>query len=240
MSTRVHFFQHVHFEGLAGIEPWLLENRFLLSGTLFHEGGVIPPVDAFDWLIVMGGPMNALDEGRHPWLVAEKRCIEHAIREGKAILGICLGAQILADVLGARVYPDAHREIGWHPIRLTDEARHQQWFGAAEHSTPFHWHGDTFDLPRGAVHLASSDACRNQAFAYGDRVLGLQFHIDSTPDSIELMIRHSAEDLEPGPFVQSVPEIRSGPPGAIVALSRMKGAVLGHFRSNIEATGGSR
>jgi len=113
-----------------------------------------------------------------------------------------------ADVLNARVYPLEHREIGRHQMRVTEAARKSDWFGGINHAIPFHWHGDTFDIPGGATRMASSVACENPAYVSGDHVLGLQFHCESTPESIDLLLKNGADDLEPGKFVQD--QRRSG------------------------------
>lgn len=192
-------------------------------------GGVIPGAHEYDWLIILGGPMGTYDEERFPWLVEEKRAIERALSRRTPVLGICLGAQLLADTLGAKVYPQEHKEIGWHPIELTQAGRQSPWFGGVDHTIPFHWHSDTFDIPSGTTHLASSVACENQAFSHGDRVLGLQFHIESTPESIELLLQNSPGDLSPGGFVQNPAGIRRGVGGSPENLSHMMEQVLAHF-----------
>jgi GMP synthase-like glutamine amidotransferase len=147
--------------------------------------------------------MGIYDENVYPWLAVEKAFLAETVAAGKTIVGVCLGAQLLADVLGARVYRGAHKEIGWFPIVLTPEARSLDPFRSlAACQEVFHWHGDTFDLPAGAVHLASSAVCSNQAFLYGGRVLGLQFHVESTPESVRDLVTNCADELVPAPYVQ--------------------------------------
>jgi GMP synthase (glutamine-hydrolysing) len=152
--------------------------------------------------------MSANDESAHPWLVPEKSLIGHAIAEQKVVLGICLGAQLIANVLGATVCRNRFPEIGWFPVRLTDAARSSDVFGfLPEIVRVFHWHGDTFDLPSGATHIAESEACANQAFVYGSGVIGLQFHPESTRESVRGILEQSDADLVPGPYVQSRLEV---------------------------------
>ena len=160
---RIHYLQHVRFEGLGCIETWAQSEKHSLTGTHFFQNDPLPELGNLDWLIVMGGPMGVADEQKYPWLTTEKRFIEKAIRDGKTVLGICLGAQLIADVLGARVYSIQHKEIGWFPIELTDEGQRSSLLGfIPDQFDVFHWHGDTFDLPDGATHLARSEACQTR------------------------------------------------------------------------------
>ena len=175
---KIHVLQHVPSEDLAGMESWLLQRGHRITYTRMWTSDAVPEPDKVDCLIVMGGPMGAYEESTYPWLRTEKRWIERAITAGKPIVGICLGAQVLASVLGARVFPHRHKEIGWHPVVPTTAGLASSWMQFADGGPfmAFHWHGDTFDLPPGAVHLARSEACEHQAFSYGDHVLGLQEH----------------------------------------------------------------
>ena len=154
--------------------------------------------------------MGVYDELRYPWLTVEKDVIERTIRSGKLVLGICLGAQLIADVLGARVYAAPHKEIGWFPVERTEAASTTKIGDALPQTIEaFHWHGDTFDLPFGAVHLASSLACENQAFVYQNRVLALQYHLETTRTSAEALIENCAHELVDGPYVQPAKAILS-------------------------------
>ena len=188
-GIRIHWFQHVPFEGLGCIEQWATEKGHALSVTRFHRDEPLPRIGEIDWLVVMGGPMNIYEESEYPWLAREKQFIGQAIRSGKVVLGICLGAQLIAGFLGARVTPNAHKEIGWFPLELTPEAVASPLFDFLPHRlTAFHWHGDTFALPRGALRIARSEACENQAFLYDGRVVGLQFHLEFTPQSLAAIL----------------------------------------------------
>jgi len=207
---RLHFIQHVPFEGIGYIETFAANNGFKVSGTRVYEKNSFPGPDDYDLLVIMGGPMGAHDERIHPWIFDEKKCIERAIQNDKKILGICLGAQLIATVLGAKVYVNRAREIGWFPVTLTRDARKTGIFnGISGRFTAFHWHSETFDIPCGAVHIALSEACMNQAFVYNDRVVGLQFHCESTADGIGGLIDNCGDEIREGPFMQTAEDIRS-------------------------------
>lgn len=228
---RIQVFQHVAFEGLGSMEDWLAGRGHLLSRVPLYAGALPAGPDA-DWLIVMGGPMGVHDEAEFPWLKAEKAALRAALERGAAVLGVCLGAQLLAHVLGAEVKPNAAKEIGWFPVDLSAEAR-ATWLGRVfpQRFTPFHWHGDTFGIPAGAVPLGSSQACRNQGFLWKDRALGLQFHPEVTPASLEALSRECGGELalaggEGGRFVQDAETLRAGLAGAGELNAIMAGACL--------------
>lgn len=203
---RLHWLQHVPFEGLGYIEAWAAEQGAETSCTRLYAHEELPDHDDFDWLVVMGGPMGIFDHGDHPWLVAEKDFIRRAVNASKTTVGICLGAQLLADVLGAKVYPGPHKEIGWFPIRRLEGAPDL----IPEELTVFHWHGDTFDVPEGAIPLASSKPGINQGFVFKSKVVALQFHMETTPESMEALIRNCSGELVEGPYIQPAEELRSG------------------------------
>ena len=206
---RIHYLQHVPFENLGNIENWALSKGHQISDTQLYNNDPLPEPEEFDWLIVMGGPMNIYEEDRFPWLAREKTFIKDAIDAGKIVLGVCLGAQLIASVLGAKIHKNQYPEIGWFDVRLTDAACKSRAFSRLpEQFTAFHWHGDTFDLPPGATWIAESDACRNQAFEYGGgRVIGLQFHLDTTLESIRRLVEHCGDELVPGEYVQGEREL---------------------------------
>jgi GMP synthase-like glutamine amidotransferase len=203
---RLHWLQHVPFEGLGYIEEWANAHGAERSRTRLFAGEQLPDIGTFDWLVVMGGPMGIHDHEEHPWLVAEKEFIRQAIDAGKTVVGICLGAQLMANVLGAKVYPGPQKEIGWFPVQRSEGAPGL----VPEQLTVFHWHGDTFDIPEGAIRLASSAGCRNQGFVYNDRSVALQFHMETTPESMEALIEHCADELVEAPFIQTANQMRAG------------------------------
>jgi GMP synthase-like glutamine amidotransferase len=201
---RIHYFQHVPFEGLGNIEDWIKSRGHSLSLTRFYNNEAPPKLNDIDWLIVMGGPMGAYEENLYPWLTAEKRFIHNAIEKGIKVLGICLGAQLIASTLGAKVYPNAHKEIGWFPINLTEGGCTSALFrGLPAEILVFHWHGDTFDLPVGAKHLAETITCKNQSFSYKNHVLALQFHLDLKRENVEQLIKNCGRELTAAPYVQT-------------------------------------
>lgn len=207
----IHFVQHVPFEGVAAIADWAEARGHELSGTQMYRciletvgvpeepdaRAVLPSLDEFELLIVMGGPMSVRDEEQHPWLVAEKQFIRASIEEGKAVLGICLGAQLVAEALGGEITECPTREIGWYPVELTEAGQSESVFlGYPRLFTALHWHGETFSIPAGTVHAASSAACTNQALSHdGGRVVALQFHLETTPESLSLLAEAAADNL---------------------------------------------
>jgi GMP synthase-like glutamine amidotransferase len=223
---RAHYFQHVPFEGLGCIEHWLRSAGAEVTSTRFFEPDSLPGMEKIDLLIVMGGPMSVNEEHRYGWLVSEKQYFRQAISRGKAVLGVCLGAQLIASALGARVYPNDKKEIGWFPITSVSDYPGARRFSFPPQALVFHWHGETFDLPAGALRLASSPACRNQAFLLGHRVIRLQFHLETTPDSARELVANCRTEFIPAEFVQSEREILSVPPSHYEAINLLMGKVL--------------
>jgi GMP synthase (glutamine-hydrolysing) len=212
MTLRIHTLQHVPFEGPGCIRQWAEDAGTRLTGSRLFCGEPLPSLADFDWLVVMGGPMNIYEEGRYPWLAEEKAFIAQAIENQKVVLGICLGAQLIADALDARISSNQTKEIGWYPVyRTIPRAQFPQLAAMEEKLEALHWHADTFDLPEGAVHLARSEGCENQAFVYNHRVLGLQFHLEMTQDGLQDLLQHCAGDLTAGPFVQSAATMLANP-----------------------------
>lgn len=208
---KIHYLQHVPFEDVAYMGNWAKENGVHLGRTRLYENEPYPSLSNFDVLIIMGGPMGVYDEQDYPWLKTEKAFIRKAIHNKKIVVGICLGAQLIAAALGAKVYQNSFKEIGWFPVYKTPRAQNTSLGKILPKSfMAFHWHGDTFDIPKGAVHLAESKACKNQAFLYLNRVIALQFHLESTQSSIESLIQNCRDEVITAPFIQTADQIRKG------------------------------
>jgi len=208
---KIHYLQHVAFEGPAAIAEWAVARGHEITGTRLFESAEPPRPGSFDALVVMGGPMSANDEAKLPWMAGEKRLIAEALAGQTPVLGVCLGAQLIADVAGARVHAAATPEIGWFPVRLTEAAEsHPLFRDLPSELVPLHWHGETFDLPAGSVRLAGSPACPNQAFAIGSSVLGLQFHLEASAESLAALVENCRHEIVPGPCVQGEAEIMAG------------------------------
>jgi GMP synthase (glutamine-hydrolysing) len=206
--VRVHYLQHVEYETPGSILEWAASRGFGVAGTRLHEGETLPSAEEFDWLVVMGGPMNVYEDEAHPWLPFEKALIDESVSRGKVVLGVCLGAQLIADVLGGRVTRNEAEEIGWFPVTLAAPGSESPVFGRLpEEFTALHWHGDTFGLPPGALHAAESAACVNQAFSWGDRVFGLQFHLECTAEGLRALVGENAAELVAGPWIQTAGDI---------------------------------
>lgn len=202
----VHILQHVAFEEIGSIDAWLTQRNANVAYTRFHESTELPSLSEIDLVIIMGGPMSVHDEVEFPWLVEEKRFLREAIDAGIPMLGICLGAQLLASALGAEVYTNSQKEIGWFDIT---KVQNSNVFQFPDTITVFHWHGETFTLPEGAVQLARSAACEQQAFQFNDNVIGLQFHLETTPDCVNSMIQHCHSEIIPSTFIQTEEAIQS-------------------------------
>lgn len=220
---RIHYLQHVYFEGLGSMEAEFRHRHYPITATRFYQHETLPCTDDFDVLIIMGGPMGVNDEDQYPWLKTEKIFIKHAIEQNKVVLGICLGAQLIAQILGAKVYKNHSKEIGWWPIQRRDEIHPSSL--AQVFSPPcevFHWHGDTFDLPAQSIAIAHSAACTNQGFIYQGRVIALQFHLETTLESANALITHCHDDLDASPWVQSAEQIRGNTKSFNTINARMK------------------
>ena len=202
---------NVPFEGPGYIFDWMEESGHDMQVWKMYENRSLPETGDVDMLVVMGGPMNINEDERYPFLVGEKYLIRSCIRQQKHVLGICLGAQLIADALGMKVFRNREKEIGWFPVHAREGNRdHYLCSVIPERFIPFHWHGETYDLPQGAILLGSSEACLNQGFLYGDHVLALQFHLEITPQIIEGLLKHASKDMTAGPYIQSVAEVRGG------------------------------
>jgi GMP synthase-like glutamine amidotransferase len=188
------------------MESWLNNEGAEINHTKCYEKFDPVRANEIDLAIIMGGPMSALDEEMYSYLTEEKAYIRDLINNKTPILGICLGAQLIAEALGSKIYNNQDKEIGWFPIKFTDSA--DRGFELPETLTVFHWHGETFDLPEGAMHIAESEGCKNQAFQIDSNVIALQFHLEMTPQSVDEMIQNGSADLGTGKYIQSADEIR--------------------------------
>lgn len=221
---RVQILQHVPFEGPGSIAQWLQSRNATVQTSHLYADDPVPAVEGIDLLVIMGGPMSVNDEAVYPWLVQEKELVRAMLVRNKPVLGICLGAQLIANALGAKVYVGPQQEIGWFPITTaTPEAAAFQFPASA---TVMHWHGETFDLPPGAVRLASSPVCANQAFQVGRNVIGLQFHLETTPETTELMLANCADELVDGAYIQTPEQIRGISSAAYQDINQLMSSIL--------------
>lgn len=221
---RVRVLQHVPFEDLGSIRDWLDDRRASVEYTRLFAGDRFPSVADVDLLIALGGPMSVNDEAEIPWLAPEKAFIRQFIETGRPMLGVCLGAQLAANALGARVSRLPEKEIGWFPVRAVHPARPAIRF--PDTFNAFHWHGEMFDLPEGAVRLAESDVCANQAFQLHDTVVGLQFHLEATPAGVAALVENCRQELIEGPHVQTEEQMRQAPLSQFEAGRRLMRQVL--------------
>lgn len=234
MGKKVHVLQHMPNEGLGSIACSLDRIGAVVSFTRFYgesAESTLPDARGFDLVIALGGPMSVNDEDALPWLVAEKQFLREAMAAGVAVLGICLGAQLIANALGARVYPNEQKEIGWFPVTGINAGDHCFRFPAS--IEVFHWHGETFALPQGAMHLARSVVCENQAFQIGRNIIGLQFHLETDPASAQAFI--DADNAEPPamrelvagkPYIQSAVQILGAPAACYARVNTLMAEVL--------------
>jgi len=224
--------RHVAHEPMGTLEKHLgdvgLEYRYVdLFQSLPHR----LPLDQAAALVVMGGPMNVDEQDQYPFLAAEVDWIRQAIQAETPVLGICLGAQLIAKSLGARVYANGVKEIGWYPLEVTADAADDRLFaGCQPVETVFQWHGDTFDLPAGATNLARSELCKHQAFRYGTSTYGLQFHVEVTPEIIDSWLAEPGNCGElSGLNYIDAPAIRAETPRRLPAMEALAGRLLPRF-----------
>ncbi|RMG41216.1 MAG: type 1 glutamine amidotransferase [Candidatus Dadabacteria bacterium] len=227
---KLHILQHEQFESPAYVERWAKEAGASISFTNFFNGDDLPRQSDFDMLVILGGTMSAWEDDKFPWLADERVFIKEAISSGIKTLGICLGSQLIASAMGARVYKNSEKEIGWFPVRLS-EAGQKSFLGEClpEEFMALHWHGDTFDLPEEAVLLASSTACKNQAYLIGEHVLALQFHLEFDIQTATGLCNFSKKDFQTdGKFIQPPEEILASEKLFLEANSRLA-AILSRF-----------
>ena len=224
---RIHILQHVPFEDPGYLKDWAHRHGHSVFINRLFEAILLPPMELFDMLVILGGPMGANETQRYPWLKVEMELIENAISKKKKVLGICLGAQLVSRVLGGNVYQNPLKEIGWHPVRLTFPARRLSLFEKSPSTwTAFHWHKDTFSIPPMGFRFVESDACPNQGYLYEDHVMALQFHLESSQESVEALIKTNHMDIELGSFIQDKEEIHAGCALHMKSMHRLLGAWL--------------
>lgn len=223
--------QHIAFEGLGGFAEPL--NTAGYQVTMINAAEGVPDVmGGEDLVIILGGPISANDDDAYPFLRDELRLIERRLSRNQPVIGICLGAQLIARAAGARVFPQPTKEIGFFPITLSSNGKTSCLNVFEKDSMAFHWHGETFDLPTGATRLASTPTCENQAFALGDNVIGFQFHAEATSRNIEhWLIGHAAElaqaDIDPVELRRSAARFADG-------LTRKAEAVMTSWLKGLE------
>lgn len=226
--ARVQVLQHVAFEDPGAITPWLEQRGHHIRTSHLYRGDLLPAVSDLDWLIIMGGPMGVHDEAELPWLGAEKAFIRACIDNGKTVLGICLGAQLIANVMGADVRRNAETEIGWFPVSAVGSHPLAKLF--SDSPTVFHWHGDTFAIPANAEHLCRSTACENQAFLLGEKVLGLQFHLETTAQGLADLCADCNQNPGTGQWIQTPAEMASDP-GRFHSTQAIMAAILAYLEN---------
>ncbi len=231
MTGNVLLLRHMEHEAAGTVIDALagagIQHRYV---DLFEEVPDRLPLEEAIGLVVLGGSMNADEVDRYRFLAVELEWIREAVARGLPVLGICLGSQLLAKALGARVYRNPVKEIGWHPIRFNEAAAGDRLLQQQGDAMVFQWHGDTFDLPEGAELLASSAVCRHQAFRYGESAWGLQFHLEMTAEMIDCWLRHPVNSVEFAGRDDLAPErIAAETPGHLPAMQRLAADVFGRF-----------
>ena len=232
---KIHYLQHDPAETPGSIIDWANRRGHSVSGSLLYQDQPLPELGAFDWLVVMGGPMNVYEEERYPWLVREKDFIRRAVEAGKTAIGFCLGGQLLACVLGGAVSKNSQPEIGWLPVRWKPAALQNPLFSFfPPEITVLQWHGDTFSvLPPGAELLADSEACGHQAFIYRENVFAFQFHLETTLAVLRRFTEDFGADMPAGPYVQTATELLGRP-----ECVRQSNLWLEEFLCRLEKKGG--
>lgn len=230
---RVQIFQHVPFEDIGSIRHWLEKHNADISYTRFYKSPELPQITDIDFLIIMGGPMSVNEEEKYPWFVREKVFIKQVIESGMPVLGICLGAQLIANAMGEPVFQGEHKEIGWYPIEAVENNHSKNVFQFPDMLDVFHWHGETFYLPTGTVHLARSAGCENQGFQIGTNVIGLQFHLEMETDNIESMLENCSDELVKGQYIQNVQTIRSLTSSACKKTNKIMDQILEYLARSL-------
>ena len=200
--------KHVDIEGPGLIEDCLRQERIPYQVLSLESGLHLPKLDDLTHIVILGGPMNVYEEDQYPFLKEEDLFIKEAIQRGKSLLGICLGAQLIAKALGAKVFKAPVKEIGWYDVSLTRIGSIDPFFSHLPRTFPvFQWHGDTFEIPHSAILIATSSLVPHQAFRYGDNAYGLQFHLEVTQDIIREWMETYEEEFE-GPHPPLISKLK--------------------------------
>jgi len=230
---RLLVLQHVAHELLGTLNPLLKRSGFRIRCVNFaRHPDAGPSLDGYEGLVVLGGPMSANETDRLPHLITEMKLIEEALGRNLPVLGICLGAQLIARTLGAAVYPNRQKEIGWYDVSPTEDAGRDPLLSVlAETEKIFQWHGETFDIPKSTRHLAFSSLCANQAFRYGANVYGFQFHLEVDEPMIHrwLRVAENRKEIASLGDATSAERIQSETPAHIERLAQLSERVFGEF-----------
>ncbi len=231
--TKVLVCQHVPYEILGTLNPLFKKEGFRIQYVNFGRfPDLKPTLDGADGLVLLGGPMHVNETDQFPHLLHEMQMIEQAIKKEIPVLGICLGAQLIAKTLGAKVQTNQEREVGWHALELTSEAKTDPLFKHFQNKqVTFQWHRDTFDMPANAVQLAQSGLCKNQAFRYQEKTYAFQFHLEVDEDLIDrwLKVPDHQETLEAIQDKMSVERIRQETKQNIQASKQLSQKVFSEF-----------
>ena len=229
---RILCLKHIAFEGPGMIAVWAQQNGHSLDIHLASSKGPLPSMESYDFLLILGGPMSTYEDERYPWLAREKSYIRSAIARKKLVLGICLGAQLIAHTLGAKVQSAPQKEIGWFPIQRDIDCPEQ--FKLPETLKVFHWHGDQFEVPKGAHRIAASEACPNQGFLYRSHVLALQCHLEITREGVTLLSTACSNELIDGPYIQNAATLQSAPACDLDHMHHILFELLDQFTAGIQ------